>query len=62
MTDKSLGTFINPFVNSNLRKIYAEANFELNERAVTRNVDDFKTPPVEIMNPYLTPAINLPAK
>ena len=33
MTDKSLGRFINPFVNSNLRKIYAEANFRLNELA-----------------------------
>ncbi len=33
MTDKSLGTFINPFTDSNLRKIYAEANFKLNELA-----------------------------
>lgn len=33
MTDKSLGTFINPFTDSNLRKRDAEANFKLNELA-----------------------------
>jgi hypothetical protein len=31
--DKSLGTFINPFIDSGLRTIYAEANFKLNELA-----------------------------
>jgi predicted transposase/invertase (TIGR01784 family) len=33
MSDKLLSTFINPFTDSNLRKIYAEANFKLNELA-----------------------------
>lgn len=31
--DKSLGTFINPFSDAALRKIYAEVNCKLNELA-----------------------------
>ena len=33
MTDKSLGTFINPFTNPNLKSIYADANEKLNKLA-----------------------------
>jgi predicted transposase/invertase (TIGR01784 family) len=42
MTDKSLGTFINPFTDNSLRNIYAQANFKLNELA-NMNYEDRHT-------------------
>jgi len=39
MTDKSLGTFINPFTDARLREIDAEAHFKLHELANTSYED-----------------------
>jgi|JFJP01.1.fsa_nt_gi predicted transposase/invertase (TIGR01784 family) len=39
MTNKSLGTFINPFTDARLREIDAEAHFKLNELANTSYED-----------------------
>jgi predicted transposase/invertase (TIGR01784 family) len=39
MTDKSLGTFINPFTDARLREIDAEVHFKLNELANTSYED-----------------------
>jgi len=39
MTNKSLGTFINPFTDARLREIDAEAHFKLNELVNTSYED-----------------------